>query len=135
MIKVHQVEVKVHVKIESMEEKLNRKGSSSRKAQSAIRAAHPVIDAEGLAQAHITHSTTRKLRKLTQHRTNKSMKQIRTNEQIRRAMRRSFETTHRQKQNCSLNFFHTLHIVIEAPHPPRPRVYKILWMRHHNTAH
>ena len=61
---------------------------------------------------HIPHSPTiRKLRKLTQHRTNtnKPMKQIRTNEQIRRAMRRSLETTHWQKQN-SLNFSHTLHI-------------------------
>ena len=79
----------------------------------------------------LTHQPTRKLRKLTQHRTNKPM----TNEtrdkrmQIRRAMRRSFETTHcgeNKKQN-SLDFLHlhiqhTVHmtLIVEAPHLPHP---------------
>ena len=56
MIKVHNVEVKVRIKIESIEDKLGKKGSSSRKAlYEALQdvAAHVVVEAEGLAQASV----------------------------------------------------------------------------------
>ena len=53
-IRVHQVDVAVQVKIESIEDTLNNKGTSSRKAlYEALQdvAAHFVVEADSLAQA------------------------------------------------------------------------------------